>query len=95
MIINNELSRIKSPESLEELSAENLTVNGPASAVNEVTTASDLDENQLEIALKIPNDWLLQRVTGDGQGLEKNPHVGRSLARQAFGCTANHLVSGV
>jgi E3 ubiquitin-protein ligase listerin len=62
VIINTELSRIKSPESLEELSAENLTVK-VASAVNEVTAAYNVDEHQLEITLKIPNDWPLQRVT--------------------------------
>ena len=62
VIINTELSRIKSPESLEELSAENLTVK-VASAVNEVTAGYNVDEHQLEITLKIPNDWPLQRVT--------------------------------
>ncbi|KAI0273234.1 hypothetical protein BGY98DRAFT_998534 [Russula aff. rugulosa BPL654] len=62
VIINTELSRIKSPEGLEELSAENLTVK-VASAVNEVTAAYNVDEHQLEITLKIPNDWPLQRVT--------------------------------
>ncbi|KAF8500410.1 hypothetical protein F5888DRAFT_1682008 [Russula emetica] len=62
VIINTELSRIKSPEGLEELSAENLTVK-VASAVNEVTAGYNVDEHQLEITLKIPNDWPLQRVT--------------------------------
>jgi E3 ubiquitin-protein ligase listerin len=61
VIINTELSRIKSPEGLEELSAENLTVK-VASAVNEVTAGYNVDEHQLEITLKIPNDWPLQRV---------------------------------
>ena len=62
VIINTELSRLKSPESVEELSAENLTVK-VASAVNEVTAGYNVDEHQLEITLKIPNDWPLQRVT--------------------------------
>jgi hypothetical protein len=34
-----------------------------ASAVNEVTVAYNIDEHQLELTLKIPNDWPLQRVT--------------------------------
>ena len=62
VIINTELGRIKSPEGLEELNAENLTVK-VASAVNEVTAGYNVDEHQLEITLKIPNDWPLQRVT--------------------------------
>lgn len=62
VIINAELTHIKSPEGLEELSAENLTVK-VASAVNEVTAAYNVDEHQLELTLKIPNDWPLQRVT--------------------------------
>jgi E3 ubiquitin-protein ligase listerin len=62
VIINTELNRIKSPESVEELNAENLTVK-VASAVNEVTAGYNVDEHQLEITLKIPNDWPLQRVT--------------------------------
>jgi hypothetical protein len=68
VIINTELSRIKSPESLGELSAENLTVT-LVTAVNEVTAGYYVDEHQLDITLKLPNDWLLQRVTA--QGLER------------------------
>jgi len=33
-----------------------------ASAVNEVTTAYNVDEHQLELTLKIPSDRPLQRV---------------------------------
>ncbi len=62
VIINTELAHIKSPEGLEELDAENLTVK-VASAVNEVTVAYTVDEHQLELTLKIPSDWPLQRVT--------------------------------
>lgn len=62
VIINTELTSIKSPEGLEELNAENLTVK-VASAVNEVTAAYNVDEHQLELTLKIPSDWPLQRVT--------------------------------
>ena len=61
-IIDTELAHLKSPEGLEELSAENLTVK-VASAVNEVTAAYNVDEHQLELTLKIPSDWPLQRVT--------------------------------
>jgi len=62
VIIDTELSHIKSPEGLEELNSENLTVK-VASAVNEVTAAYNVDEHQLELTLKIPSDWPLQRVT--------------------------------
>ncbi|KAH9005649.1 hypothetical protein EDB86DRAFT_3177955 [Lactarius hatsudake] len=62
VIIDTELAHLKSPEGLEELNAENLTVK-VASAVNEVTAAYNVDEHQLEITLKIPSDWPLQRVT--------------------------------
>ncbi|KAI9462830.1 hypothetical protein BJY52DRAFT_1203094 [Lactarius psammicola] len=62
VIIDTELSQIKSPEGLEELNSENLTVK-VASAVNEVTAAYNVDEHQLELTLKIPSDWPLQRVT--------------------------------
>ncbi|KAH9988778.1 hypothetical protein BJV74DRAFT_459602 [Russula compacta] len=62
VLINAELTNIKSPEGLEELNAENLTVK-VASAVNEVTAAYNVDEHQLELTLKIPSDWPLQRVT--------------------------------
>jgi E3 ubiquitin-protein ligase listerin len=62
VIIITELAYIKSPEGLEELNAENLTVK-VANAVNEVTAAYVVDEQQLELTLKIPNDWPLQRIT--------------------------------
>ncbi|KAH9041508.1 hypothetical protein EDB83DRAFT_2409286 [Lactarius deliciosus] len=62
VIIDTELAHLKSPEGLEELNAENLTVK-VASAVNEVTAAYNVDEHQLELTLKIPSDWPLQRVT--------------------------------
>jgi E3 ubiquitin-protein ligase listerin len=62
VIIDTELTYLKSPEGLEELNAENLTVK-VASVVNEVTAAYIVDEQQLELTLKIPNDWPLQRVT--------------------------------
>jgi len=62
VIIKTEIIHIKSPESVEELSAENLTIK-VASAVNEVTAVYNVDEHQLELTLKIPNDWPLQRVT--------------------------------
>jgi len=62
VIIDTELAHIKSPEGLEELNAENLAVK-VASAVNEVTVAYNVDDHQLELTLKIPNDWPLQRVT--------------------------------
>ncbi|KAH9959432.1 hypothetical protein BC827DRAFT_504162 [Russula dissimulans] len=61
VIISTELTHIKSPEGLEELNAENFTVK-VASAVNEVTAAYNIDEHQLELTLKIPNDWPLQRI---------------------------------
>jgi hypothetical protein len=64
-----------------------------ASAVNEVTAGYNVDEHQLEITLKNPER--LAVATGHGQELEKNRRVRRSLARPAFGCTANRLVSGV
>ncbi|KAH9035965.1 hypothetical protein EDB84DRAFT_1659282 [Lactarius hengduanensis] len=62
VIIDTELAHLKSPEGLEELNSENLTVK-VASAVNEVTAAYNVDEHQLELTLKIPSDWPLQRVT--------------------------------
>jgi E3 ubiquitin-protein ligase listerin len=62
VIIDTELTYLKSPEGLEELNAENLTVK-VASVVNEVTAVYIVDDQQLELTLKIPNDWPLQRVT--------------------------------
>jgi hypothetical protein len=62
VIINTELAHLKNPEGVEELNAENLTVK-VASVVNEVTAAYNIDEHQLELTLKIPNDWPLQRIT--------------------------------
>jgi E3 ubiquitin-protein ligase listerin len=54
VIIEAELGRIKSPKSVEDLSAESRTVK-VASAVNEVTAGNNMDKHQLEITLKIPN----------------------------------------
>ncbi|KAI0263034.1 hypothetical protein BC834DRAFT_828029 [Gloeopeniophorella convolvens] len=44
-----------------ELAAENLAVR-VAGAVHEVTAAYNVDEHQLEITLKVPPEWPLQRI---------------------------------
>ncbi|KAI3605699.1 delta 9-fatty acid desaturase [Moniliophthora roreri] len=61
VIIKAELAHVKSPEAISELADDNLTIK-VASSVNEVAAAYLVDEHQLEIKIKIPNDWPLHRI---------------------------------
>jgi hypothetical protein len=61
VIIRTELAHIKSPETVAELTDENMTVK-VAQAVNEVTASYLVDEHQLEITLKMPADWPLHTI---------------------------------
>ncbi|TFY76325.1 hypothetical protein EWM64_g7687, partial [Hericium alpestre] len=61
VIIGRELANVKSPEAAEELNVENLTVK-VASRLNEVTAVYTVDEQNLELTLKIPADWPLHGI---------------------------------
>jgi hypothetical protein len=61
VIIRTELAHVKSPETVAELTDENMTVK-VAQAVNEVTASYLVDEHQLEITLKMPMDWPLHTI---------------------------------
>lgn len=60
-IIRHELAHVRSPEALADLSDENFSVK-VAGAVNEVLASYTVDDNQLEIKLKIPTDWPLHKI---------------------------------
>lgn len=61
VIIRTELAHVKSPETVAELTDENMTIK-VAQAVNEVTASYLVDEHQLEITLKLPVDWPLHTI---------------------------------
>ena len=61
VIVDTELARIRDPAVLAELADENTTVK-VSSAVNEVTAAYTVDEQALEITLKLPTDWPLHAI---------------------------------
>lgn len=61
IIIRNELLSIKAPEVLASLENENLKIK-VSSSVNEVVALYLVDEHQLEIKFKIPNEWPLKRI---------------------------------
>ncbi|KAJ7096074.1 hypothetical protein C8R44DRAFT_889801 [Mycena epipterygia] len=61
VIIRAELAHVKSPAVTAELVDENLTIK-VATAVNEVVASYLVDEQQLEIKLKIPSDWPLHKI---------------------------------
>ncbi|KAI0747035.1 hypothetical protein C8Q80DRAFT_1178930 [Daedaleopsis nitida] len=60
-IIRTELARVKDPSVAEELSGENVTVK-VASAINEVTASYAVDEQNLELTIKLPADWPLHTI---------------------------------
>ncbi|KAI0042795.1 hypothetical protein FA95DRAFT_1682318 [Auriscalpium vulgare] len=61
VIISAEFAHVKSPEAAEELNVENLTVKVLAAA-SEVNAAYLIDEQRLEITLKVPTDWPLHGI---------------------------------
>ncbi|KAI0634826.1 hypothetical protein C8Q77DRAFT_1277694 [Trametes polyzona] len=69
-IIRTELGRVKNPNAAAELSGENVTIK-VASAVNEVTAAFMVDEQQLELTVKLPADWPLHTIE-----VKDSKHVG-------------------
>ena len=69
-IIRTELARVKDPNAAAELSGENISIK-VASAVNEVTAAFTVDEQQLELTVKLPSDWPLHTIEVNG-----SKHVG-------------------
>ncbi|KAI0698055.1 hypothetical protein C8T65DRAFT_661197 [Cerioporus squamosus] len=60
-IIRTELGRVKDPAVAAELSGENITVK-VASAVNEVTASYAIDEQSLDLTVKLPADWPLHTI---------------------------------
>ncbi|KAJ3932590.1 MAG: hypothetical protein NXY57DRAFT_1072227 [Lentinula lateritia] len=66
VLIQAELEHVKGPEAQSELVSESdenqLTVKVASGAVNEVTASYLVDEQQLEIRLRIPGDWPLHRI---------------------------------
>ncbi|KAI0360435.1 hypothetical protein OH77DRAFT_1418351 [Trametes cingulata] len=69
-IIRTELARVKDPNAAAELSGENVTIK-VASAVNEVTAGFTVDEQQLELTVKLPSDWPLHTIE-----VKDSKHVG-------------------
>lgn len=61
VIIQAELTHVKSPESTALLVDSNLTIK-VASSVGEVVASYLVDDHQLEIKLKIPSDWPLHKI---------------------------------
>ncbi|KAF5340217.1 hypothetical protein D9611_007972 [Ephemerocybe angulata] len=61
LIIRAELSHLKSPEGIAELTGEGLSVK-VVGGNSEVIAAYVVDEHQLEIKLKIPPDWPLHKI---------------------------------
>ncbi|KAJ4467014.1 hypothetical protein J3R30DRAFT_3579883 [Lentinula aciculospora] len=64
VLIRTELDYVKSPEAQTELASDEnqLTVKVASGVVNEVTASYLVDEQQLEIRLRIPGDWPLHRI---------------------------------
>ncbi|KII91341.1 hypothetical protein PLICRDRAFT_38089 [Plicaturopsis crispa FD-325 SS-3] len=60
LIIRTELANVKSPEAMAELADENLTIK--INSLNEIIASYLVDEQQLEIALKMPSDWPLRYI---------------------------------
>jgi len=60
-IISTQLAQIKDSDVAAELNVENLSIK-VASNVNEVTAVYTVDEQQLEITLKIPSEWPLREI---------------------------------
>lgn len=60
-IIRAELARVKEPDVTTELSGENIAIK-VASAINEVTASYTVDEQPLELTIKLPADWPLHTI---------------------------------
>ncbi|KAI0790522.1 hypothetical protein C8Q75DRAFT_762281 [Abortiporus biennis] len=60
-LIRTELGQVKDPELAADLADENLKVK-VANAVNEVTASYAVDEYQLELRIRLPNDWPLHGI---------------------------------
>jgi E3 ubiquitin-protein ligase listerin len=61
VIIKSELARVKNPENIAGLQDENMSVK-VSNSVNEVTATYLIDEQSLEITLKLPSDWPLHDI---------------------------------
>ncbi|KAL0957941.1 hypothetical protein HGRIS_000122 [Hohenbuehelia grisea] len=61
VLIRSELIRVKEPDVATDLADENFTIKVAINA-NEITVLYNVDEHQLEIRLKIPQDWPLHRI---------------------------------
>ncbi|KAJ3784444.1 hypothetical protein GGU10DRAFT_357775 [Lentinula aff. detonsa] len=64
VLIRAELEHVKSPEAQSEFASDEnpLSVKVASGVVNEVTASYLVDEQQLEIRLRIPGDWPLHRI---------------------------------
>ncbi|CDO70174.1 hypothetical protein BN946_scf184774.g2 [Trametes cinnabarina] len=69
-LIRTELARVRDPDVTAELSGENISIK-VASAVNEVTASFTVDEQQLELTVKLPADWPLHTIE-----VKESKHVG-------------------
>lgn len=61
VLVKTELDRVKGPEAAELLDDEHMTIK-VATAVNEVTASYTIDEQQIEVTLRIPVDWPLHAI---------------------------------
>ncbi|KAJ3757954.1 hypothetical protein EV360DRAFT_44950 [Lentinula raphanica] len=64
VLIRTELNHVKSPEAQSEFASDEnpLAVKVASGVVNEVTATYSVDDQQLEIRLRIPGDWPLHRI---------------------------------
>lgn len=60
-IIRAELDQVKDPEATTDLNDENLKIK-VATNVNEVTASYAVDDDKLELRVKIPSDWPLHTI---------------------------------
>ncbi|KAI0056618.1 hypothetical protein BV25DRAFT_1995499 [Artomyces pyxidatus] len=75
VITGVELARVRSPEAAEELNAENFSVK-VVGVVSEVTASYTVDEQKLEVTLKVPGDWPLHGIE-----IKESKRVGVAEAR--------------
>lgn len=60
-LLQAELAQVKDPDAVSQLSDENMKVK-VANAVNEITACYTIDEQELEVKLKLPSDWPLHPI---------------------------------
>ncbi|KAF7796133.1 hypothetical protein EIP86_007306 [Pleurotus ostreatoroseus] len=60
-LLQAELSQVKDPDAASQLSDDNMKVK-VANAVNEITASYTIDEQELEVRLKLPSDWPLHTI---------------------------------